>query len=232
MPRISLNDWETLHTRKEIEAIHKSVIKKDILDYALSIEIILLLLGFFLDNAILNEGDKRTISWHFVGIAAIGLVGIPVWTACKNYKIKKEQKLRRVVKNSRDIVTLIDDKVCFYLMTAQSMYDNGIGIKSDIERFYLIETSYYLNKCVSILMSISNNISSALVRGSSADDFLSGKISKERIDNIFSILEGLYESITTTINQGDSTEKAKIKNTISANEYFKGELARIKKICN
>lgn len=231
MSKVSLNDWETMHIRKEIEAIHRSVTKKDIVDYAFVVDTILVLLGFAFDKGVLEDGSKQNISWWFFGSAIALLLLIFGCIIIRAIRAKKKENLRRKVKSSREIVRLIDDKVCYFLMTAQSMYDNGIGISTPIDRFYLIETSYYLNKCVSILMSVNNNISCVLVSGSSADDLLSGKISKERMKNIFSLLDTLYEGIAEAIIQCAEKDRKKISETIEANNFFMNELARIKKTC-
>lgn len=46
MTKLSLNDWQTIHARKELEEIHKSTVKKEVIDYTLLSEIAFVLIGF------------------------------------------------------------------------------------------------------------------------------------------------------------------------------------------
>ena len=228
MNRLSLNDWETMHVRKEIESIRKAITKKDIVDYAVVFDFTLLILGFFLDNAIIEEQGSRVVSWVFAGISLASLLGMLICYLIISLHRKKEDKLRKVIRSNRETISLIDDKICFYLMTAQTMYDNGIGTNSNVSRFYLIETSYYINKCSHIFMTISNTLNNVVVSGDKTEDYLSGRISKARIYNIIAILEDLYKQIDKVLSAPDIVTNDDLKRIKKENLYYCGELERVK----
>ena len=145
------------------------------------------------------------------------------------------------MKTKKETSDLIDNKLCYYLMTADSFDVRDIGVSEDreppiiddVEKFYLIEKSYYVNKCVMILMSISNNCRNAIVIGETPMEYLSGKISSSRMKNIVTILDNIYaelsEKFKICITADESIEKIFYENSYyraRLNE-FKSELDRI-----
>lgn len=242
MAKLSLNDWQTIHARKELEEIHKSVVKKKVIDYTLLSEIVFVLIGFFLDNIFSGESvavqtvdlqaatvqapvmQTVSIVWLIVSIVALVLT-VTYWVY-HALKLRRQQKLRSYLKSTKEIIDIIDNKVCYYLMTAQAMFDMGTDINNDKDKFHLIETSYYLNKCVILLASVDKNLKSALSPGAEEKDYRSGKISEARIANILCLMISLYGDIEKKTKDGCDDET--IRRIHEENKYFYTRLGTVK----
>ena len=211
-----------MHARKELEEIHKYIAKKEVLNYALLTEIAFVLIGFSMDNIFGENDTGNTVSVVWLVASLIALVLMVMYWVYYAIKLRREEKLRKYLKNTKEIIDAIDNKLCYYLMTAQSMFDMGVATTSEKEKFHLIETSYYLNKCVSILASVDKNLLSALSPGNEEKDYRSGKISEARITNIIELMKSLYCNIEeqTKGNQGDEV----IKRIHNENAYFRRRL--------
>ncbi len=223
----TLNDWQTMHMRKEIEEIHKSAGGRDTVSHALIMDIFLLLLGFGFDQMF----EDNTVAKVFVIIACIALAGTLLGIAINAWIRNEKRNIASQVKSVKEVVDIIDNKLCYYLMTAESMTQCGIGINSDIERFYMMEACYYLNKCTMLLMQVDNNLLSSIYSGEDYDDYDSGRISYTRISNIFSLIEKMYFRIENVIGNTESMPKdvKKIADSIlDENIYFRGKFAKIK----
>ena len=223
----SLNDWQTMHTRKEVEEIRKSCTKGDEINNAFIFDLILVILGFALDKS--QECTSKEIASVLFIVASVILVPTVVIWVIRVVRSLREKHLRKRIKSIKEIIDLIDNKLCYYLMTAQGMIDAGIGTADEVETFNLIEASYYVNKCVQILASIGNNLQAAIVPGEGEHDYLKRKISATRIYNILSLIVRLYSQIdsATAAKDGKSIDVS-ISRVTSENQYYKGKLISIK----
>ena len=228
MNRYSLFDWQTMHLRKEIEDMHKQIKKDNAVDFAIIAELILLYVGFALDRAFDTRGNATL--WTWVLIAVIGcIIVIGVW-GFKSIPTIISRHRGKWIYGAKDIVDLIDNKLCYYLMTARAMMDNGIEVNGDIDRFYLIETSYYANKCVAILQDVRNNLQNVITWSQTPEEYRDFRISVARISNILQILLGIYSSLRDVDEMKESENKdACIKRISDENKYFEQELQDIKK---
>lgn len=227
MNKLSLFDWQSMHLRKEVEDLHKIVKKNDAVDFALIAELALLYIGFALDRAFgTAEGGAL---WAWIAIAVIGCAIILCVWGIKSIPVIISHRRGKWICSERDIVDLIDNKLCYYLMTAQTMMDNGIGINDEIGKFYLIETSYYANKCVKILQGVRNNLRNAITQSMNPEEYRDLKISEPRMSNILSILIGIYGNLQTIYGTEEQTINDKnIEKVRTENIYFRKELEAIR----
>lgn len=234
MDKMSLFDWQIMQTRKEVEEVHKAIGKSDAVDLAIIVELILIIISFVLDHIIIDSDTTSTITtiissvWLKIAIVLVAVV-VGVWAIQAIIITKKNRQAARIT-GARDVVDLIDNKLCYYLMTAQTMLEFGAGIDTNIDKFYLIEASYYINKCIMILLSVENNISNSMVEGLSHDDYLDFRLNKARIANIFDLLEEQYSILQDQrMKKGENISDQVLERTFNENEYFRGELKRIRK---
>lgn len=181
-----------------------------------------------MDNILTGEntaGNTVSVIWLALSIFTLALT-VLYWVY-HAIKLKRQQKLRNYLKSKKEIIDTIDNKICYYLMTAQAMFDMGTNTESDKDKFHLIETSYYLNKCVSLLASVDKNLKSALSPGIEEKDFRSGKISEARIANMLCLMISLYNEIEMKTKNVKDDEI--IKRIHNENAYFYKRLITVKK---
>lgn len=199
MRKITINDWQTIQSRKEIQNIRRIVRSDKSINWSIVFELFLIVLGFCFDNVFT---DKQAPQWVWVAISVTALV-VPVLVfvgSLLSQKRKKESE--KQVKDAHEVITMFDDELCYYVMTAGSLFDSkpdetGTNTIDDQEllRFYYIEVSYYLNKSVSILYLMINNLSNLVEMPQLNVRHPSSKIAFHRFQNVILLMSTMYQKI-------------------------------------
>ena len=101
MNKVSLNDWQTMQARKEIEELHKKYSLSDTIDITVMMEVLLLVIGFFLDNVFENQagsisqnaGEVGTTIWLVFAILSIFTV-VVIWTI-RFFYVRSKRALKK-----------------------------------------------------------------------------------------------------------------------------------------
>lgn len=170
MAKITVNDWQTIQTRKDTRSIRKSISYNRAVDLSVLVELFLLIVGFCLDNIFGSESLPDSV-WIILSIIAI-LIPSSIFLIVWLVRVQKVESLKQV-HDVREMITMFDDELCYYVMTASSFFESIIDnkstaitapnytpdtksldmttINSKLQEFYYIEASYYLNKSVNVL---------------------------------------------------------------------------------
>lgn len=147
MNKITINDWQTLQTRKEIQNIRKTMAENKTASWTIVIELILVLAGFFLNNIfptpaavavfdsttgqIISQTTNSGVNWPWVTLSVLAL-GIPLVIAIRTFvKKKREEAREKLVRNTHEMITKFDDEVCYYIMTADSFIEAMNNLQKD-----------------------------------------------------------------------------------------------------
>lgn len=209
MNSMNINDWQTIQTRNYVKEIKESITRVKSTDWAVLIDVLLLLIAFLLDKIFDNSTLSRGI---WIGLLIIGVAGSGVFFFIERQRLRQKQRTNKFILPPKEIVALFDDEVCYKLMSAVSFLDH---LKSTITindketavltEFYCTETLYYTNKSVSLLVLISSNLSNAVSLDSDAGP---EKISISRLENTCRLLNTIYDDTLSAINR----TKASLKN--------------------
>ena len=223
MGRIGLNDWQTIQSRKEIQNIRRMVRAEKVANWSIVIEIAFLVIGFCLD-CIFGSEDAPNYVWVIISICA---VVVPLLLlGMSTFFQKRKKDANKQIRDIHEIITMFDDELCYYVMTACSFLEyrkNDAPGKAreaqtqnrEQHRFYLIEASYYLNKSVNILSLMRNNLLQLVDKPPTGGVYSGGKISYFRFENVILLMSSLYK----TINDGLG-EKVAVQDILQHNERY------------
>lgn len=205
MNRITINDWQAIQSRKEIQNIRRLIRTEKAASWSIVFEVALLITGFCLDN-VFSETQKTNGLWIAVSSVAV-IVPILVFIAEVVIQKRKRNALKQV-RDVHEIINMFDDEVCYYVMTAGSFLDTKIGVAKnhtnetgtdcrELRRFYIIEASYYLNKSVGILGLMKNNLGNIVERMDLNSDRIPSvsQISFYRFQNTVLLMSCMYQNI-------------------------------------
>lgn len=178
--------------RNDVKYIKRNVKGSNAANWSLVIDVFLVLLAFTLDRTI---GDNNTVNTIWIIISICG-VSIPfIFFMIETISKKSYEMISQRVLNTKELVELFDDEICYMIMSAESFNKNIKEIKKIDSRqsalfleFYVIEASYYLNKATRLILKMDNNLTSVL----DEDDISQNHISKERIVNAISLISSIY----------------------------------------
>ena len=232
---LNVNDWQTIQSRKEIQNIKKQIKTSKLFNCTIIIEIILVIMGFALDN-IFSE-KQFDLGWTIISIISI-LIPLSIFFVNTFIKISKKQH-NKMVKDQHEIINLFDDEICYYVITAESLYDslqNKINnsssdkptkVKIEAQLFYYIEISYYLNKSVSLISTMGNNIENLVASPNGSVIDRANIISFSRFQNTVLLINEIYNNL-----ENISFDDKRLLETKEENRYYRKWLTRITKTIN
>lgn len=197
MNKFSINDWLTIQTRKDLTYIRRSLEHKYI-NFAIFADLFIAVFAFALDHILWRVEDPLTgaveqaaPSWFWI-IIAVFLVLIPGVILLVNYNKRNQYQADvKKVMPVDDLVDLFDNEVCYNIMAADSMRDHMLdeddNLEDEIQKFYFIEASYYVNKVVTQLFYCKNQGKQAIETKKNL-----GGISAERFQNVCEIVRNIY----------------------------------------
>lgn len=206
--------------RNDIMHIKRSIIHSSAANWALLVDVFLVLLSFVLDR-IFDKNKGLNVFW--IIIAIIG-VATPIFILIyHSLKIKRIEQISRRVLNTKELVQMFDDEICYAIMSAESFYQKLKRTEKIDSRqtallieFYGIEVSYYLNKSVHLILKMDNNLTEVL----NENDITKNHISKERLINSISLIALLYEDLFSFIKT-HSTDLYSFSVTFKLNDAIK-----------
>lgn len=232
---LNVNDWQTIQSRKEIQNIKKQIKTSKLFNCTIIIEIVLVIMGFALDN-IFSE-KQFDLGWTIISIISI-LIPLSIFLADTFVKMSKKQH-NKMVKDQHEIINLFDDEICYYVITAESLYDslqNKINnpssdkptkVKTEAQLFYYIEISYYLNKSVSLISTMENNIENLVASPNGSVIDRANIISFSRFQNTVMLINEIYNSL-----ENISFNDKRLLETKEENQYYRKWLTRITNTIN
>lgn len=214
MKNMSMSDWQSLQARKEIQIISRIIKNKKTFNYVIIGEIYLLGLGVCLNNVFSNTDTINKI-WIFISTV---LVIIPIGvTVFNRLKLFHKIKVTKQVKDVQEMVDLFDNEICYYVMTAKNFFygiDDSCSSENDeIKIFHLIESSYYLNKSISMLYLMKNNLRNII--DIDASDYINCNIKGFRFENLVTLISIIYNDIVKT-----GSYKMQSQSAIEYNKWF------------
>lgn len=229
MAKISINDWQTIQSRKEIQGIKKIIRNEKAVNWSILLELFLLTVSFCLDNIF---ADSVNTNWLWILFSIIAFVAPILILFIMWISQKQKAEVLKQIRDTHELITMFDDELCYYVMTASSFYDSKIdltipalydGDTSDyytqnsnkvplssieLQKFYYIEASYYLNKSVNILCLMKNNIVNLIEQPNNPGSSYGQMISFFRFQNVILLMSTIYKGIMSTLK--DQTEFASI----------------------
>lgn len=201
MRKYSAVDWQAFSLRKDIEKIANHVSNHKGFQLSAFAEVMLVVFGTALSN-IFSETEYIRITWIVILSVSFFLIVIPfiLW-GCR---IIRQHKEGNNLLSAKEAIDCFDNEICYYVMMAESylnMYrDRAIekcsdeDFRTEVLRFYYIETSFYLNKAIMGLQPISN-MAQRVFTDQEDGVIVKRKIAKVRFDNVCNMIGSLYAQI-------------------------------------
>ena len=192
---LNINDWKIIQMRNDLKFIKRNAIRNNAANWSLVVELFLVLLAFVLDRSVADSQKVNTI-W---GVIAAGAIIIPlVLFMIESIKIKHAEEVSRRVLNTKELVEIFDDEICYMIMSAES-FSKNLSFCSTVDsrqtalllEFYTIEIGYYLNKAVRLLLKMDNNLTGVL----DTKNLTHNHISKVRLINSIRLIVSIYQDL-------------------------------------
>ena len=158
MKKFSAVDWQSFSLKKDIEAISKKIKNSNDIQLSFFAEISLVVFGVAFGN-IFADAHKEAILW----IVLSALSFIPALILIGKALLQKyiENRPGSDMIKPKDFIDSFDNSICYYVLMSESYYSMLIDItqKNDtispeVQSFYYIEASYYMNKAIAELSPI------------------------------------------------------------------------------
>lgn len=192
--------WFDFTNQKELKRLRADVNNTLSLKIQVASSIIIAIVGFFLDDYI------QCGEWWLKLIICIGMcvivAGIFLFPSIQKwYKLRKSCN---IIIKGKDAVNVFDDEIVYDVLVAYEYYlalskTESNGLKDDINQFYNLEIKYYLTDAINKLCMFSANYNSVFGEGNN-------RISKERVQNVTSILEKLITCTKIGIDTGEGSD--------------------------
>lgn len=183
-------DWQTFSQKKDIEEIAKNTKEKKDIQLTAAVEICLVIVSIVADNIL---GDNVSILWWVIGILSI----IPIVILLFKYLIVfvNKNKPGSDIPNAKDMIDIFDNETCYYVLMAES-YSRKLVKQADsqINKFYFIETCFYLNKAIYNLSSMSNCVDTVFSKDIE-NLYQTKTISLTRLYNLFALIDDIFKVI-------------------------------------
>ena len=209
--------------RNDVKYIKKNIMVNNAANWSLVVDVFLVLLAFVLDR-IYNENASISTLWVVIAICG---VAIPlVLFTIEAIRIKRAEKISNRVLNTKELVSMFDDEICYMIMSAETFNKNLRNTQEFDSRqdallleFYVIEVAYYLNKAVHLILKMDNNLTGVLDENNSAKNH----ISKIRLINSISLIANIYEDLFNFAESQSQILKSHsvILDLSEAKEYYK-----------
>ena len=192
---MNINDWKVIQMRNDVKYIKRNIMGNSAANWSLVVDVFLVLLAFVLDQ-IFGETEGFNVWWVIIATAGV-LLPLAFFVA-EVIVIKRRERISRRVLNTKELVQMFDDEICYMIMSAETFNKNlKVTDKIDSQQsallieFHAIEVSYYLNKAVHLILKMDNNLTEVL----DEDDITKNHISKERLVNSIRLIASLYEEL-------------------------------------
>ena len=190
-------DWQTFSQKKNIEEIAKNTKDKNDIQLTAVVEIFMTIASIFADNVL--SGTLHSIVWILILAAS----SVPIIWLLSKYIIRfwKKNLPGSDIPNSQDMIDLFDNDICYYVLMAESYskeFSDAKKIKkeciTDVDRFYFIETCFYVNKAIYNLSKTANNFN--VIYSDDVNELYNNrKISITRLSNLLGILDSVIKII-------------------------------------
>lgn len=182
-------EWQSFSQKKDIEAIVKNTKEKKDIQLTATVEICLVTLSIAADN-IWENGS--TIVWAII----VALSILPIAALIFKYICVYIKKHRpgSDIPNSKDMIDIFDNEVCYYIMMAKSYSKKIKKCPENEDVFFYIEMCFYLNKAIHYL-SCMENCANAVFSEKYEEIYSSKKISVTRLKNLYNIIDEVYHVI-------------------------------------
>ena len=190
-------DWQTFSQKKNIEEIAKNTKDKNDIQLTAVVEIFMTIASIFADNVL--SGTLHSIASMLIVAAS----SVPIIWLLSKYIIRfwKKNLPGSDIPNSQDMIDLFDNDICYYVLMAESYskeFSDAKKIKkeciTDVDRFYFIETCFYVNKAIYNLSKTANNFN--VIYSDDVNELYNNrKISITRLSNLLGILDSVIKII-------------------------------------
>lgn len=205
----TINEWQDMGLKKDVEYITKELGKKNSHEKPLVIElyitIITLVVDKFFDFYQAKEKTQLYILCFLLAVAT-GILLYTLYVYLKDYWTTRS-KIKSSVFNIKPYVNTFDNNICYYAMTANNFYENynsekinNTNKQSDLQqnnliflekqKFYYIETHYYINKCIHELSRM-ENVFENVFTDKALDVTKYSKIHVSRLTNILQLIHSI-----------------------------------------
>lgn len=220
-------DWQSFSEKKDIEEIVKNTKDKNDIQLTAVIEIAMTVSSIVAEN--LFDGNLPPLIWVIIFIISIIPVMWLIYKLLKRYIDKN--KPGGDIPDLKSMMDLFDNDICYYALMAESYLDKFENVEdespSNVEKFYFLETCFYINKAIYNLSLTSNSVDK-LYSMDFKDLFCSKKISFTRLKNIFDILDNCIckiDALQSLIQDIDLNS-----NYMKLFNEYKNEYSRFKKL--
>lgn len=207
---MDINDWKTIQMQNDIKLIKRRLKVSTAANWSIVFDVFLILLAFVIDRSL--AGKENTIENLNCVWAIIALLGIliPILILCYDFiSAKQKTHISLKVSNSKDLVSLFDDEICYQIMSAEtfctSLENNCSAVdckqKALLQEFYFIEASYYLNKSVTLFERMDNNLSNVIEK----DLPLPNRLTKNRLINAIHLIDSIYDTLFRQVGSQNHT---------------------------
>ena len=190
-------DWQTFSQKKNIEEIAKNTKDKNDIQLTAVVEIFMTIASIFADNVL--SGTLHSIVWILILAAS----SVPIIWLLSKYIIRfwKKNLPGSDIPNSQDMIDLFDNDICYYVLMAESYskeFSDAKKIKkeciTEVDRFYFIETCFYVNKAIYNLSKTANNFN--VIYSDDVNELYNNrKISITSLSNLLGILDSVIKII-------------------------------------
>lgn len=186
--------WMDFVNNKELKRLHADINNTMPLKIQTAISILLAILSVILSTVFKDKEEYVTIS------ICLSLMILVVLIYLVPYIIKKskDSSTRNVFINGKDAITIFDEEIVYYVMTAceYSRQDKMLyqKLENSVGEFFVLEIGYYVNKAVEGLILFESNFDG--IFGDGKD-----KISKDRLKNIIDIVDDLTKKHSLSIKE-------------------------------
>ena len=189
-------DWQTFSQKKNIEEIARNTKDKNDIQLTAVIEIFMTIASIVADNVL--SGVLHSFVWGLILFLSV----IPIILLLSKYVMRFWKKCQpgSDIPNSKDMIDLFDNDICYYALMAESYSDKLCTteekreVKTQIEVFCFIEACYYVNKAVYELSRTANSFPA--IYSDDVDGLYNDRtISITRLLNVFKILDTVIEKI-------------------------------------
>lgn len=187
-------DWQSFSQKKNIEEIVKNTKEKKDIQLTAVIEIAMAVSSIVAENLFTNNLPK--LIWVIIFVISI----IPlIWLGYKYLKrFIDKNKIGSDIPDLNSMISLFDNDICYYALMAESYLEKLKEIDrnnvTDIDKFYFIETCFYVNKTIYNLSVTTNSIDN-LFSDDIEELYNDRKISITRLKNIFEIIDNVLLKI-------------------------------------
>ena len=193
--------------RNDVKYIKRNAVGNNAANWSLVVDVFLVLLAFVLDR-IVDDPQEVNALWIVIGVCGIAFPVI--FFVVQAIRLKRAEEISRRVLNTKELVEVFDDEICYMIMSAetfiknlQNSYEIDSRQKALMLEFYTIEVEYYLNKAVKLLLKMDNNLSGVL----NTKDITQNHISKTRLINSISLIASIYDELFEFVEKNDETLK-------------------------